>query len=103
MGGLDPVVGIADNYRQWAREAHGLSPAYEFLADAVADDRVVLDFLGALPPIKRQPNLLFAAARYVLGRSAATLVEPQLGLSPARQPTCAPCSAGWHLSAATLA
>jgi hypothetical protein len=70
MGGLDPVVGTANNYRQWAREAHALSPAYGSLADAVAGDRVVLDFLADLPPIKRQPNLLFAAARYVLGRPA---------------------------------
>lgn len=71
MGGIDPVVGTAENYRQWAREARGLSPAYESLAKAVAGDGVVLDFLSVLPPIKRQPNLLFAAARYLLGRPAA--------------------------------
>jgi hypothetical protein len=71
VGGLDPVVGTADSYRQWAREARALSPAYGSLANAVAGDRVVLDFLGVLPPAKRQPNLLFAAARYLLGRPAA--------------------------------
>ena len=70
MGGLDPDVDTAENYRQWAREAHGLSPAYESLANAVADDPVVLDFLGVLPPPKQQPNLLFAAARYLMGRPA---------------------------------
>lgn len=70
MGRLDPVIDTADVYRQFAREAHGLSRAYEALANAVAGDRVVLDFLSALPLRKRQPNLLFAAARYVLGRPA---------------------------------
>ena len=70
MSGLDPVAGTAGNYRQWAREAAGLSPAYESLAIAVAGDRVVLDFLSALSPPKQQPNLLFAAARYLLGRPA---------------------------------
>jgi len=69
-GGLDPVAGTADNYRQWAAEARGLSPAYEFLASAVAADAGILQFLGSLPPARRQPNLLFAAARYLLGQPA---------------------------------
>src|SRR5215472_6522085 len=68
MGGLNPDADTAENYRQWAREAHGLSPAYETLANAAADDRVVLDFLATLPRLKRQPNLLFDAARYLAGQ-----------------------------------
>jgi hypothetical protein len=67
MGGLNPAVSLAENYRVWGREAHGRSPAYESLAMSVADDRAILGFLGTLPPAKRQPNLLFAAARYLLG------------------------------------
>jgi hypothetical protein len=67
MGGLDPRRGTAENYRIFGREAHGRSPAYESLAASVADDDLVLGFLAALPPPKRQPNLLFAAARYLLG------------------------------------
>jgi hypothetical protein len=67
MGGLDPSVDIAENYRVWAEEARGRSRAYESLAGSVAEDGTILRFLGALPPEKRQPNLLFAAARYVLG------------------------------------
>ena len=51
----------------FGREAHGRSPAYESLAASVADDDDVLGFLAALPLAKRQPNLLFAAARYLLG------------------------------------
>jgi hypothetical protein len=57
----------AQIYRGFARqEARGRSPAYEALAEGVAGDRVILRFLGSLPPEKRQPNLLFAAARYLL-------------------------------------
>jgi hypothetical protein len=67
MGGLDPRRSTAENYRIFGREAHGRSPAYESLAASVADDDLVLGFLATLPPPKRQPNLLFAAARYLLG------------------------------------
>jgi hypothetical protein len=34
---------------------------------AVAQDAGLLRFLDSLPPVKRQPNLLFGAARYLLG------------------------------------
>ena len=67
MGGLDPQRSTADNYRRFGREARGRSRLYETLAASVADDEEILDFLGTLPPPKRQPNLLFAAARYLLG------------------------------------
>jgi hypothetical protein len=68
--GLDSMAGTAERYREFAREAHGRSAAYEALAEAVAGDRAVLGFLAALPVVKRQPNLLFAAARYLLGGPA---------------------------------
>jgi hypothetical protein len=68
MTGLDSTLDTAANYRAFARlEASGRSPAYEKLADAVAVDGDVLTFLAALPPLKRQPNLFFAAARLLLG------------------------------------
>jgi len=67
MGGLDPRRSIAENYRVFGREARGRSAVYESLAAAVADDDLVLGFLASLPPPKRQLNLLFAAARYLLG------------------------------------
>jgi hypothetical protein len=67
MHGHDLSVSTAENYRAFAEDAHGRSPAYESLAGAVADDTAVLRFLSTLPPEKRQPNLLFAAARYLLG------------------------------------
>lgn len=56
----------ADRYRAFGhREARGLSPAYERLAIAVADDAELLELLDELPEQKRQPNLLFGAARYL--------------------------------------
>src|SRR5947208_11290605 len=70
MGGLDPAISLAENYRVWAQEAQGRSPAYVELSSSVADDITILDFLGTLPPDKRQPNLLFASAYYLLGAPA---------------------------------
>jgi len=68
MVGLDPSIATAENYRRFARlEAAGRSPAYEALANAVAGNEMVLAFLGSLVAAKRQPNMLFAAARYLLG------------------------------------
>jgi hypothetical protein len=68
--GLDSAAGTAERYREFAREAHGRSAAYEALAGAVAGDGALLGFLGTLPVARRQPNLLFAAARYMLGEPA---------------------------------
>ncbi|PZS39106.1 MAG: DUF2332 domain-containing protein [Pseudonocardiales bacterium] len=48
----------------------GRSPTYEVLTEAVSSDEYILAFLGALPVGKRQPNLLFAAARYLLNAPA---------------------------------
>ncbi|WP_433367803.1 DUF2332 domain-containing protein [Actinoplanes sp. CA-142083] len=50
-----------------AREASGVSDAYEKLALAVARDRDLIARLDTLPPAKRQPNLLFAAVRFLDG------------------------------------
>jgi hypothetical protein len=68
MTGLDPTVSTIENYRRFARdEAAERSPSYEHLAYAVAEDDLILTFLAKLPAAKRQPNLLFAAARHLLG------------------------------------
>lgn len=59
---------IEEAYRQFATmEARGNSPLYEQLALGVAGDRELIGLLADLPPGKRQPNLLFAAVRYVGG------------------------------------
>jgi hypothetical protein len=64
------TAAITASYRAFAAEARGRSPRYEELAMAVGRDQPVLAFLATLPPAKRQPNLLFAAARYLLGEPA---------------------------------
>jgi hypothetical protein len=71
MGGHDPAASTAENYRAFAEEAAGRSPQYERLSLGVARDAAILDFLAGLPRAKRQPNLLFAAARYLLGVPAS--------------------------------
>jgi hypothetical protein len=59
---------IVTAYRRFAeREARGRSPRYERLAHGVAGDSDVIAFLLSLPPEKRQPNLLLAAARHLFG------------------------------------
>jgi hypothetical protein len=62
---------IAAAYRRFAEvEARGRSPLYEVLARGVADDPAILSFLGTLPQVKQQPNLLFAAVRFLFGTPA---------------------------------
>lgn len=59
------MVSTADVYREFASfEARGESPCYEHWANGVASDRELLGLINELPEPKRQPNLLFAAARY---------------------------------------
>ena len=70
MPGHDQEASTAQNYRDFAAEAHGKSRQYEELATAVTGDPVTLAFLDSLPTAKRQPNLLFAAAYYLLGEPA---------------------------------
>ncbi|MFF5292991.1 DUF2332 domain-containing protein [Paractinoplanes globisporus] len=61
-------VSTAMTYAEFAvREAHDVSPAYESLSIAVSRDRDLLARLETLPPAKRQPNLLFAAVRFLDG------------------------------------
>ncbi|MGX6603379.1 DUF2332 domain-containing protein [Micromonosporaceae bacterium Da 78-11] len=59
---------ISAVYTEFAtRQARGVSPAYERLATAVAQDDRVLDLLGTLAPEKWQPNLLFGVVRLLGG------------------------------------
>lgn len=71
MGGHDQTAATAESYRVFALEARGRSPSYERLATEVASDPAILGFLDGLPASKRQPNLLFAAARHLLGQPAS--------------------------------
>jgi hypothetical protein len=63
-----PAAETASTYRRFAAvEARTRSPLYEEFATGVAGDPDLLAFLDALPPEKRQPNLLFASVRYLTG------------------------------------
>jgi hypothetical protein len=55
---------VTAEYRDFAAYAAGDSPCFEEWALAVAGDAEVLAWLSTLPPVKRQPNLVFAAARW---------------------------------------
>lgn len=60
----DPAADTAARYRSFgSTEAAGMSPVYESWALAIADDPEVLALIDGLPPARRQPNLVFAAAR----------------------------------------
>jgi hypothetical protein len=58
-------MSTADIYRGFAAfEARGESPCYAEWAAGVAADPELISLIDELPEPKRQPNLLFAAARY---------------------------------------
>lgn len=71
MGWMREPSTTAELYARFATvEATPESPLYAELADAVADDAAVLELVDRLPGPKRQPNLLFAAVRYLHGTPA---------------------------------
>jgi hypothetical protein len=59
---------LARRYFSFAEnEARGRSPLYDEICRAIVEDPWTLEFLGRLPPIKQQPNLLLAAVRRICG------------------------------------
>jgi hypothetical protein len=59
-------VRLADSYRQFADvEARGVSDIYFDWAHSIAEDAPVVERISTLPRIKQQPNLVFAAARFL--------------------------------------
>lgn len=62
---MDDLEDVAGFYRHFAeREAKGESPTFARWAAGVAEDPEALARLRELPVAKRQPNLVFAAARW---------------------------------------
>jgi hypothetical protein len=62
---MDPEVGTAERYRTFAEvEARGMSECYESWARGVASDEKIRSLIDQLPGRKRQPNLVFSAARF---------------------------------------
>lgn len=60
---MEPFREVQDAYRQFAVEAAD-SPTFVDWALAVADDVDLQHWIQSLPPLKQQPNLVFAAARW---------------------------------------
>ena len=55
---------VTDDYRDFAAYADGDSPTFADWARRVAADPQVAAWIAQLPPVKQQPNLVFAAARW---------------------------------------
>jgi hypothetical protein len=60
---VEPYAGVAEQYVRFADEARGESPCFVEWGLGVAGDPEVLAWIDELPGIKKQPNLVFAAAR----------------------------------------
>src|SRR5512132_719788 len=74
------MISTAEHYRTFAAWARGQSEAYERLALAVSEDPGLVARLDNLPRPKRQPNLLFAVAKFLHG----PVTEPSAFLEWAR-------------------
>ncbi|MGW4365538.1 DUF2332 domain-containing protein [Nocardia takedensis] len=58
-------MGVARRFREFVeREVRDYAPVYRGWALALADDPAAVALIEALPPDKRQPNLVLAAARF---------------------------------------
>lgn len=67
--------GTAEMYQRFARlEAQPTSPIYADWAASVSGNEVVLGLITSLPRAKRQPNLIFAAARSAGAPEASSAV-----------------------------
>lgn len=65
MNPVEDLEDLTSAYRDFAvRQAAGESPCFEAWAYGVLADPEVLDLIATLPHAKRQPNLVFAAARW---------------------------------------
>ncbi|MFD4420162.1 DUF2332 domain-containing protein [Agromyces sp. NPDC058484] len=62
---VDPNAPTSERYRVFAEvEARGMSATYEAWALGLADDPGTIALVDELPSAKRQPNLVFSAARF---------------------------------------
>lgn len=57
-------AGVAEQYADFASYARADSPCFAAWATELAEDPEVVAWLSDLPALKRQPNLVFAAARW---------------------------------------
>ena len=61
---MEPYGEVAEEYLVFATDAAAGSPCFEAWGRGVAADPEVLAWIDTLPPLKRQPNIVFAAARW---------------------------------------
>jgi hypothetical protein len=61
---MEPYAGIAAQYAEFAEHCEGESPSFVEWARGVAADPEVLAWVDTLPGLKKQPNIVFAAARW---------------------------------------
>jgi hypothetical protein len=61
---VEPYADVVDQYTDFARYAAPESACFEQWALGVAGDPEVAAWIAALPGLKKQPNLVFAAARW---------------------------------------
>ncbi|WGL52687.1 DUF2332 domain-containing protein [Nocardioides sp. BP30] len=61
---MEPYADVIDAYAAFAREVGADSATFRSWAEAVVEDPEVVAWIGSLPGIKQQPNLVFAAARW---------------------------------------
>jgi hypothetical protein len=76
---VEPYGEVAAEYVGFAEDAADVSPCFDAWGRGVADDPEVLAWIDTLPPLKRQPNLVFAAARW----HGVTAPGPYAGLRTA--------------------
>lgn len=60
---MEPYAEVVESYTAFSRESQD-SPCFVEWSLGVADDREVQGLVRTLPPVKQQPNLVFAAARW---------------------------------------
>src|SRR3954452_25362871 len=63
-GRVEPYAGVREQYVRFADEAGEDSPCFAEWGHGVAADPDVLAWVDTLPGLKKQPNLVFAAARW---------------------------------------
>jgi hypothetical protein len=61
---VEPYDGVVAQYRDFAAHAVGDSPCFVDWGNAVAQDAEVCAWIDQLPGLKKQPNIVFAAARW---------------------------------------
>ena len=61
---MEPYDGVAAQYLDFAGHCEGESPCFVEWALGVAADDEVLAWIDQLPGLKKQPNIVFAAARW---------------------------------------